>query len=188
MLVTQNSIGRFHHFHLARQLETRNLLDAIYTGYPRFKLKDEPGIPKEKIHTFPWLHTPYMARGRLLLGRSIWLNREWAWWANETLDRYVTFRLNVATCLIALSGSGLYSGNKAQRLGGFHICDRGSSHIRYQDELLFDEYQRYGSRWTGIDPRVIAKEEQEYEQADLISIPVNSAIIVLKQVYLQTSL
>ena len=171
MHVTQISIGRFHHFHLARQLEKRNLLEAIYTGYPRFKIKDEPGIPKQKIYTFPWLHAPYMARGRLRLDRSIWLDREWAWWAHESLDHYVASRLKDNPCLIALSGSGLYSGYKAQRLGGFHICDRGSSHIRHQEELLSEEYRRYGSRWRGIDPRVIEKEEAEYEQADLISIP-----------------
>ena len=58
MHVTQISIGRFHHFHLARQLEKRNLLEAIYTGYPRFKIKDEPGIPKQKIYTFSYILIP----------------------------------------------------------------------------------------------------------------------------------
>ena len=49
------SIGRFHHFHLARQLEKRSLLNEIWTGYPKFKLKDEDGIPPSKIQTFPWV-------------------------------------------------------------------------------------------------------------------------------------
>jgi glycosyltransferase involved in cell wall biosynthesis len=169
--VVQVSIGRFHHFHLARQLEKRGLLNAIYTGYPRFKLVDEPGIPKNKIHTFPWLQAPYMARGRVGLNRSAWLDREWAWWAHESLDRYVARQLREQAILIALSGSGLYSGRKIQRLHGIHICDRGSSHIRVQEHLLTEEYQRYGTRWSGIDPRTIAKEEAEYEQANWISIP-----------------
>ena len=43
MNVSQISIARFHHFHLARQLEKHGLLEALYTGYPRFKLSDEPG-------------------------------------------------------------------------------------------------------------------------------------------------
>lgn len=165
------SIGRFHHFHLARQLEKRGLLEAIYTGYPRFKLQDESGIPPGKIHTFPWLHTPFMARGRFGLDRWEWLNREWAWYAQETLDRYVASRLRSADVLLALSGSGLRSGRHAQALGGIHICDRGSTHIRVQDQLLHEEYGRYGVIWPGIDPRTIAKEEAEYEQADWISIP-----------------
>ena len=171
MNVTQISISRFHHFHLARQLEERQLLDFVYTGYPRFKLADEQGIPREKINTFPWLQAPYMARGRFGLNRSAWLDREWAWWAHETLDRYVASQLREPAILIALSGSGLHAGRKNQRLGGIHICDRGSSHIRVQEELLTEEYQRYGTRWRGIDPRSIAKEEAEYEQANRISIP-----------------
>jgi glycosyltransferase involved in cell wall biosynthesis len=171
MKVTQISIGRFHHLHLARQLEKRGILDAVYTGYPRFKLADESGIPRSKIHTFPWLLAPYLACGRLGLNGSAWLDREWTWLAQESLDRYVAWNLKEPTVLIALSGSGLYAGRKAQELGGVHICDRGSSHIRVQEQLLREEYERYGSRWRGIDPRLIAKEEAEYEQADSISIP-----------------
>jgi glycosyltransferase involved in cell wall biosynthesis len=171
MKVNQISIGRFHHFHLARQLERRGLLESIYTGYPRFKLNDETGIPPEKIHTFPWLHAPFMARGRLGLNRWSWLDREWIWWAHETLDRYVASQLKDPSVLIALSGSGLHAGRRVQQLGGIHICDRGSTHIRVQEQLLREEYQRYGTRWRGIDPRFIAKEEAEYDQANLISVP-----------------
>lgn len=171
MRATLTCIGRFHHFHLARQLEKRCLLNSIYTGYPRFKLGDEHGIPIHKIKTFPWLQTPYMACGRLGLNRFSWLDREWAWWAHETLDRYVASQLRDPVILIALSGSGLHSGRNAQQLGGIHICDRGSSHIRVQEQLLTEEYERYGLRWRGIDPRMIAKEEAEYEHANFISIP-----------------
>lgn len=171
MLVSQISIGRFHHFHLARQLCKRELLDTLFTGYPRFKLSDEPGVPAKHIKTFPWLHAPYMARGRVGLDQWLWLNQEWAWLAHETLDRYAASQLRTPSVLIALSGSGLYAGRKIQQLGGIHICDRGSAHIRIQDQLLMDEYQRYATYWHGVDPRFIAKEETEYEQADWISIP-----------------
>jgi glycosyltransferase involved in cell wall biosynthesis len=171
MAVTQISIGRFHHFHLARQLEQHGLLDCIWTGYPRMKLRDEPGIPSAKIRTFPWLHSPFMARGRFGLGGSPWLDREWLWWAHETLDRYVALRLRTPTTLMALSGSGLHAGASAQRSGGYHVCDRGSSHIRFQDQILRSEHSRWGLPYRGIDPRIIAKEEAEYEQADRITVP-----------------
>ena len=52
--------GRFWHFHLARQLERHGMLKEIITGYPRFKLKDEPSIPTDKIVCLPWLHGDYM--------------------------------------------------------------------------------------------------------------------------------
>ncbi|MBC3788546.1 glycosyltransferase family 4 protein [Spirosoma utsteinense] len=171
MTVTQISIGRFHHFHLARQMEKHNLLDCIWTGYLRYKLRDEQGIPADKICTFPWLHSPYMARGRYGMAHWMWLNREWRWWAQETLDRYVASHLKHPTTLIALSGTGLHAGMSAQRNGGRYVCDRGSSHIRFQDQLLREEYKRWGLVFEGIDPRIIAKEEAEYEQADLITVP-----------------
>jgi|SRR6218665_645792 len=171
MKVSQISIGRFHHFQLARQLEKHGLLDAIYTGYPAFKLKDEKGIPMEKIKTFPWIQAPYMMRARFGLHKWNWLNREWAWLAHETLDRFVASQLKTPVLLVALSGAGLRAGLKAQKLGGKHICDRGSSHIRYQDQILREEYQLWKLPFTGVDPRSIRVEEKEYEQADRITVP-----------------
>ena len=76
MLVTQVCIGRFHHFHLARQLEKHGLLNAIYTGYPRFKLFDENKIRADKIRAFPWLQAPYMAINKIGISQNNWLNRE----------------------------------------------------------------------------------------------------------------
>ena len=171
MLVTQVCIGRFHHFHLARQLEKHGLLNAIYTGYPRFKLFDENKIRADKIRAFPWLQAPYMAINKIGISQNNWLNREWSWQAHQTLDKYVARCINQPTILIALSGSGLHAGKKTQALGGIHICDRGSSHIRTQNQLLTEEYQRYGSKWQGIDQRSIDKEEAEYLQAQCISVP-----------------
>ena len=155
---------------MARQLEKHGLLEALYTGYPRFKLSDEPGYHLAKSSLFLGCK-PHMARGKIGLDRWKWLNSEWAWHAHQTLDRYVASKIKYPTILIALSGSGLHSGRKAQQLDGIHICDRGSSHIRAQERLLREEFERYGTHWSGIDPRSIAKEEAEYEQADLISIP-----------------
>jgi glycosyltransferase involved in cell wall biosynthesis len=165
------AVGRFHHFHLARQLQKRSLLHAIYTGYPKFKLKDESGIPSDKVHTFAWLQAPFMAFSKKGLHRWDWLQREWSWQAHESLDRFVARQLNTPTILVALSGSGLYCGRLAKKIGGLHICDRGSSHIRIQEELLREEYRRYGVQWKGIDPRMLSKQEAEYEQADRISVP-----------------
>lgn len=171
MKVTQITPGRFHHFHLARQMEKHGLLDKIYTGYPRFKLKDEQGIPKEKIETFPWIQAPYMKRGSLGLNKFDWLNKSWSWFRVQTLDKYVAKNIDTKGVLIALSSSGLYAGKKMQALGGKYICDRGSSHIVFQNEILEEEYKRWGFHWKGIDQRIIEKEQEEYEQADCITVP-----------------
>ncbi|MEJ7643085.1 MAG: glycosyltransferase [Chryseolinea sp.] len=171
MQVTQISIGRFHHFHLARQLEKRMMLEAIYTGYPHFKLKDEQGIPRDKIKTFPWLHTPFMMRGKLGLDKWEWLNSEWAWLAAGSLDRYVAKQIKEKRFLVALSGMGLHAGRVTQKMGGKYICDRGSSHIVFQNEVLKEEHKIWKLPFHEIDKRIIGKEEAEYEQADRITVP-----------------
>jgi glycosyltransferase involved in cell wall biosynthesis len=171
MKVTQICIGRFHHFHTARELEKRGLLEAIYTGYPRFQLKDEHGIPPEKIKTFPWFQTPYMAKAKLPFRLPERIVGDWAILAHETLDRHVSRQVKTPGVIFALSGSGLHSGRKMQKIGGKFICDRGSTHIRFQNEILHEEYQRWGIAWKGIDPRSIDKEEAEYEIADRITVP-----------------
>jgi glycosyltransferase involved in cell wall biosynthesis len=172
MKVTQISSGRFHHFHLARQMERLGLLKEIWTGYPRFKLKDEAGIPPSKIRTFPWLQGAYMKWSSVpFIGRSTAMHRELGYWILETLDRRVSLSINEPTALIALSGQGKHSGRKVKALGGVYICDRGSSHIRYQDMVLREESRRWGTEWIGVHPSVLAKEEEEYHEADIISVP-----------------
>ncbi|MBB3836416.1 glycosyltransferase involved in cell wall biosynthesis [Runella defluvii] len=168
--ITQISIGRFHHFHLARQLEKYNLLEAIWTGYPSFKLKDEDGIAVDKIKTFPWFRAPYMALGPWIDYLPA-LKKQWDWLAFESIDYFVAQNIKSPTTLISLSGTGLYSGKKAKSLGGNFICDRGSSHIVFQDNILKDEYHRWGFKYEGVDNRIIQKELNEYEIADFITVP-----------------
>jgi glycosyltransferase involved in cell wall biosynthesis len=169
--VTLSVNGKFHLFHLARQLEKRGLLSKIHSGYPLFKLRDEKGIPREKINSFPWFQASYMVALRYGLTRVPWLLREWEWYSKLALDFHVAAQLSKKTILIGLSGSGLRSGRRAKSLGGFYICDRGSSHITYQNRILHEEYNRWGLKFHGVDPRVIDRERQEYEAADLITVP-----------------
>ena len=161
--------GRFHHFDLARQLRRHGMLKHLFTGYPSFKLREED-LPRLCVSTFPWFMTPRMALAR-------WgtlpapLERSLSRWGNESLDLYVASHLPACDVVIALSGLGLKTGRTIQWRGGCYVCDRGSSHILYQDRILREEYQRWGDRFVGIDPRGIAKEEYEYEAADAITVP-----------------
>ena len=170
-LVTQIAIGRFHHFHLARELEVHGMLKEIWSGYPKFKLRDELGIPRSKIKSFPWLHTPLMLRYKLQWENNQWLSREWSWWANDLLDRRVAARLTSPCAWTPLTDSCLAAGSRMRSLGGLYICDRGSTHIRVQDHLLQQEYARWGLELKGIDPRSIAKEEAEYAACDVLTVP-----------------
>jgi len=174
-LVSLVCVGRFHHFHLARQLERKGLLHSITTGYPRFKLRDEAGVPAEKIRTFPWIHTPTLVQHKLHL-RCDRAARELSWWDHEAVDWYGSLVTHEVDTVIALSSSGLHCAKNAKRLGKQFICDRGSSHIRFQDELLAEEYSRWGLQFQRNDPRILNKEEAEYELADRVLVPSQFAM------------
>lgn len=170
MKTTLVCIGRFHFFDLARELLKRDMLKTIFTGYPSWKLNNEY-ISKDFIRTFPWLQTPYMALERWEFFGNSRLHRDLAWLSQETLDIYTAKNLPETNILFALSGSGLRCGQLAQRRGAKYICDRGSSHIRYQSIILREEFERWGEAFAGIDPRFIEKEETEYATADLVTVP-----------------
>ncbi|MAE01600.1 MAG: glycoside hydrolase [Pseudoalteromonas sp.] len=171
MEVIQATIGRFHHFHLARQLEKRGLLGKIYTGYPKFKLKDEQGIPAEKIISFPWIHAPYMARSKFGLNKYEGLDDKWRLLDKVMFDRYILSKLKAPSVLVALSGTAKKAGQANQQLGGAWICDRGSSHIKYQNEILRDEYTNWGISYRENTSEIMERECFEYEHANYITVP-----------------
>ncbi len=169
MKIVLSTIGKFHTFDLARELHARGALHAVFTGYPRLKLRSER-LPQELIHTFPWLHAPYMglAHRRLLGRRAI---RLWEYLDRITLDRHVSAHMPECDVFVGLSSSALYSGKTAHARGAKYVCDRGSSHIRTQDRLLREEHARWGMKFLGIDPRIIDREEAEYAESDRITVP-----------------
>lgn len=169
MKVVLSTLGKFHTFDLARELHQRNALAAVFSGYPRFKLRGE-GLPEAKIHTFPWVQSAYMAAtGRVRLGER--LARNWEWLARTSLDNYVARKLPECDVFVGLSSSALNTGRAARRRGTRYVCDRGSTHIRVQDQLLKEEHSRWGIPFAGIDPRIIEREEAEYAEADCITVP-----------------
>lgn len=169
MKIVLSTIGKFHIFDLARQLHARGALQAVFTGYPRLKLHNER-LPRQAIRTFPWLHTPYMssARARRLMPR---LARHWEFIDRRTFDWYVSRRLPECDVFVGLSSSALRSGITARQRGARYVCDRGSTHIRTQNQLLLEEHSLWGRPFSGVDSRIIDLEEAEYEQADCITVP-----------------
>src|SRR5436309_15330034 len=119
------TIGRFHSFDLARQMHKRSALAAIFSGYPWFKLKGER-LPRGLVHTFPWLHAPYMRFPHGIFGDGF--TRQWEWWDFILFDYYTAARTPGCDVYSALSASGLKSGIKVKRGGAKYVCDRGSSH------------------------------------------------------------
>jgi glycosyltransferase involved in cell wall biosynthesis len=149
-------------------MHARGALATIFTGYPRFKLREE-GLPDRLIRPFPYVHSTFMALSRLPWARSR-ISNSWEHFDFETFDDYVSSRLPVCDIFVGQSGSSLQSGKVARGRGIRYVCDRGPAHIRAQDQLLREEYERWGIRYQGIDRRVMAREEAEYVEADRITV------------------
>lgn len=169
MQVIQAVNGTFHHFDLARELEARGFLKRIYSSFPWRRLRRE-GVSRRLVETFPWIHTPLFVSGRYWqMPRPI---ANYLTYNDFVLfDRWVAARIESCDVFVALSGSGLKAGQLVQSRGGKYVCDRGSSHIRYQNAIVSEEYQRWGAPIKACDARVIAREEAEYATADAITVP-----------------
>jgi len=176
MRIVQTVFGVFHHFELARELERRGHLKTVYSTYPWARLKRE-GIDRSKVETFPWLHTAELISLRIGLNRT-WLRDPLGYGNALAFDEWTLRRLRrhpAPDALIALSGSSLKTGREVQARGGRLISDRGSSHPRYQERIITEEYKRWGVDRSVADIRDIQREEQIYEIADAITVPSSFA-------------
>ncbi|GGA58491.1 hypothetical protein GCM10011507_07320 [Edaphobacter acidisoli] len=172
MRIVQTVFGTFHHFELARELERRGLLEMVYSTYPWRRLQRE-GVAREKVRTYPWFHTPEMVM--LRMGINIHWLRDPLSYANAlAFDAWTSRRLRsqpAPDVLIAISGSSLKTGRELQVRGTRMVCDRGSSHFRYQHDLVVDEFKRWDVSYPIADLRDIEREEEIYQMADAITVP-----------------
>ena len=174
MRIVQTVFGVFHSFDLARELHRRGHLERIFSTWPWRRLQRE-GLPRELVGTFPWVHTPEFVLARAgLLPR--WLEDHTGYANALSFDEYTLRRIPECDALVAISGSALKTGRLVQRRGGKFICDRGSSHQRYQEELVSEEFRRWGVSRPVSDPRDTAREEGIYAIADAITVPSTFAL------------
>jgi alpha-maltose-1-phosphate synthase len=169
MKVTQAVFGVFHHFELAHQLHRRNHLQKIYSTWPWPRLKRE-GLPRSLVSTFPLLHTTDYLLNRTGL-HSQRLSSKMNAWTALSFDRWTDSRIAPCDAFIAISGAGLLTGRKVQSQGGIFLCDRGSTHQRYQENVVADEYRRWNLPQPLSKPHIVIREEKIYSLADAITVP-----------------
>lgn len=172
MRVIQTVFGVFHHFELARELERRGHLETVYSTFPWKRLKRE-GLPRNRVATFPWLHVPEILMMKLPFEKE-WLLDQMSYANALAFDLWTLkaiHKLPAPDALIAISGSSLATGRMVQQEGGVLICDRGSSHMQFQVDIVSEEYRRWGIDHPVADPRDVAREVEIYETADAITVP-----------------
>lgn len=170
------TIGRFWHFHLARQLHKFKLLDEIYSGYPKFKLRNEYGIPTNKIKTYPYYQVPSLFFIKYLQKFSPKINHYLSDLAQKTLANKVAKNIGEANIIIGNSRSGLEAGIKIKKLGGKYICDRGATHILEQKEIIKEGYKELNMTFNEMSDETIDREINEYDEANIISVPSTFAL------------
>lgn len=169
MKVLMTTFGRFHSFHLARELLKHDVLDKVITAYPRIKVREE--LPRSFVKTFPYLRAPHLLLKKYGLSIPDSIEENLEYFERKTLGQYSATFFKNQDFYIALSSTGLETAKKVHKSGKRFICDRGSTHISVQDELLEIEHARWGIKYKRIDTRVVDRELQEYDLACTITVP-----------------
>lgn len=173
MQIVQAVFGVFHHFELAHQLHARKHLRRIYSTWPWARLKRD-GLPRELVSTFPLVHTAdYLLRRTPLYSAA--LDARFNQWNSDSFDRWLRAKIDPCDAFIAISGAGLTAGPKVQAAGGKFICDRGSTHQRFQDAVLAEEHRRWNVPYITPAAHIVRREEAIYAIADAITVPSNVA-------------
>ena len=165
--------GKFHAFDLAQQLETKGHLLKLITTYPKWKVKKNYAIPKKKIITFFFKELVERLIYKLRLTSFLYflfkhINRYFENFASKNVDYKNT------DIIIGWSGFSYKTFIKAKAYKIIKICERGSTHIKFQKEILQEEYKKFNLKYK-FDEEEIEKEIKEYNLADYISVPSNFA-------------
>ncbi len=166
MKVSVGSPGRFWTFELSVQLLSKGVLGQMYTAYPMMKVDRQL---RRHTRSWPWALLAREACSRLgLSGIAGRLDVPYM----TSFDKWTAKALQRCDVYHCLSGFGLRTHSLArERYGAVTVCDRGSTHILRQEQVLQEEYQRWGLRFPGIPKAVIERELEEYEQCDAIFVP-----------------
>jgi glycosyltransferase involved in cell wall biosynthesis len=93
--------------------------------------------------------------------------------ARRRQDSFVSRNLGDCDGLIALSGSAQKGALEMRRRGGVYICDRGSSHVLFQERIMREEAEILGLRRRPMSIAEISRDLTEYAIADAILTPTS---------------
>lgn len=167
IVVILSAIPKLDVFQIAENLNKKQLLTHLYTGYASTKnrlvnhfisRRDVEQIPQQLITDFWFIHTLQHFHPS-----SIY---------NEAFDRFVARRIsnrNDYKAVLAWSGMGERTVMASKRQNKFTVIGRESCHISFQNEILTKEYAKYGLVYR-IDDRITKKELNEYRLADKLYV------------------
>ena len=168
MQVTVCCPTKFHAFYLAEQLNKHHALRKLYTSYyGRWGKKVNNlniEVPTDKVSTN--LASAFLFYG-YPIGSELFRFRNFGRWvAKQITDENIVVSWGLSALPII---------ERAHQLGVIVVVERGSSHARYQRDILLDEYERWGASTVKLrrsfSQERMEQELLEYKLADYISIP-----------------
>ncbi len=169
MKVTVSVYGRFWAFNLAQQLQKSDNLHKLISTYPSFAIK-KYGIERNLIHSI-W-HLEILSRSWYRLPNWLRRDKDLQLWFLEQFDDQVTKYIQPDfDIFVGWSGANFRSLQRAKGMGIKTIVERGSSHMRYQTEILKQEYEKWGLKFTATHSGIYEREILSYDEADKIAIP-----------------
>jgi glycosyltransferase involved in cell wall biosynthesis len=160
--------GRWHAFDLARELSRLGHLQQLITSYPR-RIVHKYGVPDQTIVSLPATELVRRAAWRLpVKGR---MDAATSRWLLTTFARQAARRLDPCDVVVAWSGVGKPAFEKAAAWGALRVCERGSSHIMEQEDILAEEHRLQGLPWADWGPVGRELDLNDYAAADIVSIP-----------------
>jgi glycosyltransferase involved in cell wall biosynthesis len=159
--------GRFHAFHLGRELINQGHNVTLFTNYPK-SVVSRFGIPKERVVTF--LFHGLLSRFLHFFEEN--LSMDFREFTQTLFSKWAAKKLAVEGWDVIYSFSGVAeeifkSISKGHTL---YFLVRGSSHIRTQAKLLEEEERRAGVPIDRPKAWIVAREEREYELADAVAV------------------
>jgi len=173
--------GRFHGFHLARELYKHHILEKLLTIG---RLRKNDRIPRSLVKRH-WMLFPIDLMDKIsylipLPGRISTLVY---WYKNLLFDRLSAryMNKNEADIFHVFTNQGLESVRAAKKKGIITIADCGSTYIEYQKKIVSEEYRLLGLRPKSFydsmnennpyNKKIINRGIKEFELSDYIMIP-----------------
>jgi starch synthase len=149
---------------LSAAMERLGHLGTLYTNLPWTRLR---ALPRERWRSQPLFTAPLVLHrlgmhrfGEGITPATIKLFSSWV--ASSLTD------CDVFHCF---SGFGLEAFRAARdKFGALTVVERGSSHIRFQNDILAEEYARWGVPYKRISSWTMEREEAEYALCDRITL------------------
>jgi glycosyltransferase involved in cell wall biosynthesis len=161
--------GKFHAFNLAKEINDKHCLNQIITSYPKYQLK-KYGINKSRIHSIILKEVLSKIFNKIsFINKILDYNYLLCQYFDYKASKYINYK--DVDILVGWSGFSKMCFVRAKKYNCIKILERGSSHIKFQKEILMQEYKSLGIKPDVPSNKMVNKEIEEYNLADYISVP-----------------